>query len=120
MLAGLGPVNPVMELSLRIKEPAYSGVPYDSKLTFETHLWKVVSKAARNLGFVGREGKLFDWPRMLMSCFNSNDLFSLEYCVPVWVSSAESHLGLLDSIVRSTERLCEGELCYLGDRRKVS
>ena len=29
-------------------------------------------------------------------------------------------LGLIDSIVRSDERLCEGELCCLGHRRKVS
>ena len=36
------------------------------------------------------------------------------------MSSAESHLGLLDSIVRSAEWLCEGELCCLGNRRKVS
>ena len=27
---------------------------------------------------------------------------------------------LLDSIVRSAEELCEGELCCLGHRRKVS
>ena len=35
----------------------------------------------------------------------------------------ESHLGLLESIVRSAERLweaSEGELCRLGHRRKVS
>ena len=36
------------------------------------------------------------------------------------LSSTESHLGLLNSIVRSTERSLEGELCYLGKRRKVS
>ena len=36
------------------------------------------------------------------------------------MSSSESHLGLLDSIFRSTERLCDSELCYLGHRRKVS
>ena len=34
--------------------------------------------------------------------------------------SAESHLGLLDTIVRSAERLCWGELSCLGLRRKVS
>ena len=31
----------------------------------------------------------------------------------------ESNLGLLDSIVRIVERLCEGELCCLRNRRKV-
>ena len=36
------------------------------------------------------------------------------------MSSAESHLGLLDRIGRSVESLCEGELCCLGHRRKVS
>ena len=36
------------------------------------------------------------------------------------MSSAESHLGLLDSIVRSAERSCEGVFCCLGHRRKVS
>ena len=29
----------------------------------------------------------------------------------MWLSSAESHLGLLDSIVRSAEELCEGDFC---------
>ena len=38
----------------------------------------------------------------------------------MWISSAESHLCLLDSIGRSAERLCEGELCCLGHRMKGS
>ena len=56
---------------------------------------------------------------MLKTCFNANILPSLEYSTPVWMSSAEFHLGLLDSIVRSEQKLCEGELCCLGHRRKV-
>ena len=36
------------------------------------------------------------------------------------MSWAESHLSLVDSIVGSAERLCEGELCCLRHRRKVS
>ena len=38
----------------------------------------------------------------------------------MWISSAESHLGLLDSAVRNAERLCEGGLCCLQHRKKVS
>ena len=34
--------------------------------------------------------------------------------------SAEFYLGLLDSIVRSEERLCDGQNCCLGYRRKCS
>ena len=36
------------------------------------------------------------------------------------MSSAESYLNLLNSVVRSAERLGEGILCCLGHRRKVS
>ena len=91
----------------------------DSKLTFETHFQEVVSKAARSLRVVRQAGKLFDCPRVLKGCFNAYGLSSLEYCAPVWISSAESHLGLLDSIVCSAERLCDDELCCLGHRKKV-
>ena len=38
----------------------------------------------------------------------------------MWILSAESHLGLLDSVVRSAERLCEDELCWLGHRKMAS
>ena len=63
--------------------------------------------------------KFFGSPRILKSCFNDFVLSSLEYCAPMRMS-AESHIGLLDSIVRSAERLCEGERCCLAHRRKVS
>ena len=69
-------------------------VTLESKLTFETHLREVVSKAARR-------------PRLLKSCFNAFVLSSLEHCVPIRMLSAESHLALLDSIICSAERLCE-------------
>ena len=64
-------------------------------------------------------GMLFDFPRVLKSCFNAHVLFSLEYCAPMWMLSAEFHLGLLDDIVRSAESLCDGEFHFLGHRRKV-
>ena len=38
----------------------------------------------------------------------------------MWMSSSESSLGLLYSVVRSTERSCEAEFCYLGHRRKAN
>ena len=66
-----------------------------------------------------RVGKSFDCPRLLKSCFTACVISIIEYCATVWVSSAVSHLGLLNSVVRSAERLCAGELCCLGHRRKV-
>ena len=94
------------------------GATFDSKLTFETHLRNVMSKTARRLRVVRRAGKLFDCSRVLKACFNAYVLSNLEYHAPVWMSSAESHLSFLDSVVRSAEILCEGELRWLGHRRK--
>ena len=78
---------------------------------------EVASKAARNLEVVSRAGKSFNFPRVLRGCFNAYVSSSLEYCVPVWILSMESHLCLLDGIVRRAEKLCEGKFC-LRHRRK--
>ena len=67
-----------------------------------------------------RAEKLFDCPHVLKSCLNAYVLSSLEYWISVWMSSVESHLGLLDSIVSSAEMSCEDEHCYLAHRRKVT
>ena len=96
-------------VGLRILE-----VTFDSKLMFEMHLRQVVSKAANNLGIVRRAGMIFDCPRMLKGSFNVYALSRLGQCAPVWMSSAESNLGLLHIIVNNVERLCESELCCFG------
>ena len=94
------------------------GVTFDSMLTFEKHLQKIVSKAAKNLKVVRRAGKLFDYLRALKGCFYAYVLSNLKYCASVWMSSTESHLNLLDSIVRNAERLCERKLCCFGAQKK--
>ena len=99
-----------------IKSLLILGITINSKLTLETHLRKVESKAARSLGVVRRAGNLFDCPRKLKSCFIAYILSRLSYWAYVWMSFAESHLGLLNSIVRSAE----SELCCLENRRKVN
>ena len=53
-------------MSLRIL-----GGNLDSKLTFQAHLRKVVSKVARGLGVVRQAGMLLDCPHVLKSCFNT-------------------------------------------------
>ena len=84
-------------------------VTFDSKLTFETHLREVVSKAARSLGVVPRLGKLFDCSRVLNNCFNAYILSNLEYYAPGRMSSAGSNLSFLDRVVRRPERGWDGD-----------
>ena len=63
-------------------------------------------------------GKLFDCHCVLKNSFNAYASPNLEYCSLVWMSSAESHLSFLDSVVHGVEELCECELCCMGHRRK--
>ena len=96
------------------------GVTFNHKLTFESHLCEVVSKAARSLGVVPKTGKLFDCPRVIKSCFNAYVLAKLEYFATVCMSSTESQLSSVDRVFRSAERLCERELCCLGHRNRAN
>ena len=56
---------------------------------------------------VRRAKKLFDSPRDVKNCFNAYVLSNLEYRALVWLLSTESHLSLLNRLVRRAERLCE-------------
>ena len=121
---GSGPGNGDFTLGGAVIEEVKSlpvlGVTLDSKLTFETHLREVVSKTAINLGVAHRTAKLCDCLRELMDNFNAYVLSNLDYCASAWMSSAESYLSLLNSIVRSAETVCKGEDCCLLYRRKGS
>ena len=57
---------------------------------------------------------------LIMRCFWSFVLPVLEYCSAVWCSAADTHLKLLDRVVRSACFLAGGVLnCNLSHRRSV-
>ena len=54
-------------------------------------------------------------------CFLAFIIPVLEYCSPVWMSAATSHLSLLDRVVSQVGRLSGGSVsCDLWHRRKVA
>ena len=59
----------------------------------------------KNLGVLRRIEKLFDCPGVLKSSFDAYILSRLEYCALVRMSSGQSQLGLLGSIVRGCARV---------------
>ena len=63
---------------LEVKSLRILGVPLDFKLTLETYLREVVSKAVRSLGVVRRARKLLDYTRVVKSCFKAYVLSSLD------------------------------------------
>ena len=97
------------------------GVNVDCKLTFESHLRAVAASAAQKLGIMRRAWSVFRDVDLIRRCFWSFILPVLEYCSPDWALAAESHLALLDRVVRNAAFMCpEIARCDLGHRRGVA
>jgi len=98
------------------------GVDFDSRMTFEKHLRSVASRCSQRIGLMRRAWRLFGSVEVMKRCFNSFVLPLLEYCSPVWRSSADCHLKLLDGVVsRVAFMLGGGNVpCDLSHRRGVS
>ena len=93
-------------------------VTFDAKMTFEKHLRSVPSAAGQRLGIMRKSWQIFHDRSLLLRSFWSFVLPVLEYCSAVWCSAADSHLKLLDRVVRSTGFLADGVLkCNLAHRR---
>ena len=78
-----------------VKSLRILGVTLDSKLTFETYLREFVSKAARSMVSCA-EQESYSVVHVCSRAVSMHMFFQLSvFCAPVWISSAESHLGLL-------------------------
>ena len=100
---------------------AILGVTFDSNMTFEKHLRSVSSAEAQRLGIMRKSWQVFHDRSLLLRSFWSFILPVLEYCSAVWCSAADSHLKLLDRVVRSADFLAGGVLdCNLTHRRSVA
>ena len=75
-------------------------VTFDAKITFEKHLRSVSSATAQRLGIIRKSWQAFhDWSLLLRHVW-SFALPVLDYCSAVWCSAPDSHLKLLDRVVR--------------------
>ena len=96
------------------------GVTFDAKMAFERHLRSGSSAVAQRLGIMRKSWQAFRDRSLLVRSFWSFVLPVLEYCSAVWCLAADSHLELLDRVVRSAGFLAGGVLeCNLAHRRSV-
>ena len=90
-------------------------------MTFEKHLRSFSSAAAQRLGIIKKSWQVFHDRSLLLRSFWSFILSVLEYCSAVWCSAADSHLKLLNRVVRSAGFLAGGVLdCNLAHRFSVA
>ena len=97
------------------------GVTFDSKLTFEKHLYSVSRAASQRLGILRKSWRVFHDRLLIGRCFWGFVLPVLEYCSTVWCPAADTHLKLLDHVVSGACYLAGGvPNCYLSHRRSVA
>ena len=60
------------------------GVTFDSKSTFEKHIHSIYASVAQKIGLLRKSFRIFGDQDVLLRCFNSFFLPSLEHCSPVW------------------------------------
>ena len=97
------------------------GVILDSKLTFEKQVRAIAASASMRIGILRKAMSVFRDVAVVAKYFWAFILPVLEYCSPVWMSAATSHLSLLDRVVSQVGRLGGGSVsCDLWHRRKVA
>ena len=97
------------------------GVILDSKLAFEKQVRAIAASASRRVGILRKAMSVSRDFTVVAKCFWASILPVLEYCSPVWMSAATSHLSLLGRVVGQVSRLSGGSVsCDLWHRRKVA
>ena len=76
-----------------VSELVVLGVTLDTKLTFENHIWSIVSRFSQKIGLMRWAWRVFGSVDVLRRCFSCFVLPFLEYCSPVWLSAADCHLS---------------------------
>ena len=81
-----------------VSELKILGVILDSKLSFEKHVRAIAASASMRVGILRKTMSVFRDVTVVAKCFWAFILPVLEYCSPVWMSAATSHLSLLDRV----------------------
>ena len=104
-----------------VSELKILGVILDSKLSFEKQVRAIAASASMRVGILRKTMSVFRDVTVVAKCFWAFILPVLEYCSPVWMSAATSHLSLLDRVVTQFGRLSGGSVsCDLWHRRRVA
>ena len=104
-----------------VSELKILGVILDSKLTFEKQVRAIAASASMRVGILRKTMSVFRDVAIVAKFLWEFILPVLEYCSQVWMSTATSHLSLLDHIVSQVGRLSGGSVsCDLWHRRKVA
>ena len=87
-------------------------VNLDSKLAFKKQVREIAASALRRVGILSKTMIVIRDVAVVAKCFWAFILPMLEYCSPILMSAATSHLSLVDRVVGQVNRL-SGGICQL-------
>ena len=104
-----------------VSELKILGVILDSKLKFEKQVRAIAASASKRVGILWKTMSAFQDLAVATKYFWAFVLPVLEYCSPVWMFAAISHMLLLDRVVGWVSQLSGGSVsCDLWHTRKVA
>ena len=93
---------------------------FDSKFNFERHICSISSSVAQKIDLLRKSFRIIGDHYILLRSFYSFIPPYLEYCSPVWSSSADSHLKRLDKNIQACKFLIPNFIIILQHRRFIS
>ena len=97
----------------KVSEFKILGVIHDFKLAYEKQVTAIAASTSRKVGILKKTMSVFRDVALVAKCFRAFIIPELEYCSPVWMSAATSHLLLLDWVVGRVNQLSAGWKCQL-------
>lgn len=94
------------EMLQRVTSFVDLGVTLDKKMSFNTHIEKITSKAMRMLGFIFRNAKEFNDPYVLKTLFCTYVRPILEYASIVWSPNYAVHNKKIEMVQKKFLRFC--------------
>ena len=91
----------------------------DTKLTFESHVRSITSSITQKIGLLRKCRRIYANDDVVRNCFYSFILPLFEYCSPVWISAADTHMKLLDRAFAQIKFLLPSLCLNLRHRRLV-
>ena len=90
------------------------GVTFDSMMTFKIDLHSVPRAGSQRFFTWGSPWQVFNCRLLLLKCFQSSVLPTLEYCSAVWCSATNSHLNCRQCQHNLLSRQCLSSASFLN------
>ena len=82
-----------------VSELKILGITLDSRFMFKKQVRAIAATVSMRVGILRKTMSVFRDVAIIAKCFWAFILPVIEYCSPVWMSAATSHLSLLDRVV---------------------